>query len=246
MDVDIKLDGSTVTSSKLLVLDANKNCTAEAEDMEGLATLHLTNLTMGTYHVLCKSYDDSGPLAINITGHSEVGIEDTDTSTTNHIIERTYTNAEGSSWNDKICYYDEMGREQETLLKSYSPDDQYIYSDIVYRIYKNCKHFLSANDTLYILTDSKYISYKVNIRQIGKLNQMPADNRIKGNNIQCVYKLNELEFHRNCIIINVSCYGASYREGSLRLYYGGCKIFKYRYNKQKKKYIFSSCKVYGI
>ncbi len=128
MDVDVNLDGSTVTSSRLLILDSNKNTVAETENKEGLSSLRMTNLRKGTYHVLFWSDDDAGSLVMNIAGHAEEGIDDTDasgSSHTNHITERTYTNAEGSSWNDKTTYYDSMGREQQTAQKACSPDGRH-------------------------------------------------------------------------------------------------------------------------
>ena len=129
MDIDINLDRSTVTSATIHLLDNHKSPIAESTNYDGLPSLHLTNQKKGTYHILAKSYDESGSLVVNIMGHVEVGIVDNDTST-NHTIERTYTNAEGNRWNDKITYYDEMGREQETLLKAGSPDSKHDLADL--------------------------------------------------------------------------------------------------------------------
>ena len=129
MDIDINLDRPTVTSATIHLLDNHKSPIAESTNYDGLPSLHLTNQKKGTYHILAKSYDESGSLVVNIMGHVEVGIVDNDTST-NHTIERTYTNAEGNKWNDKITYYDEMGREQETLLKAGSPDSKHDLADL--------------------------------------------------------------------------------------------------------------------
>ena len=123
---------------------------------------------------------------------------------------------------------------------------EYIYSDIVYRIYTSEKDNISENDTIYFLTNSKFVSYKVNIDKIGKLNQHPADNRIKGNHIDNVYSLGAPNVRRKRITITVSCYGASYKEGCLRYYLGGWLVFKYFYNSKKRKYEFSSIENYGI
>ncbi len=123
---------------------------------------------------------------------------------------------------------------------------QDIYSDIVYRIYIGEKGKMSKNDTIYFLTDSKHVSYKVDIKQVGKLNQEPADNREKGNCIYGAFSLGEPKVRRKSITIVVSSMGASYKEGNLHYYVGGWLIFKYIYNRRKHRYEFSSFKEYGI
>ena len=50
------------------------------------------------------------------------------TQSRNHIAIRTYTNASGTSWRDKFVYYDEMGREEQTILVGASPQGGSIIS----------------------------------------------------------------------------------------------------------------------
>ena len=50
------------------------------------------------------------------------------TQSRNYIAFRTYTNASGTSWRDKFVYYDEMGREEQTILVGASPQGGSIIS----------------------------------------------------------------------------------------------------------------------
>ena len=113
---------STVHNAVMCLVDENMNMLAENQGSTSSDSIHYTNLPVGTYYVLTGS-DEIGELYTNITCKT-VRTIDWGESGSNSITERTYTTASGNKWNDRIIYYDEMGREQEIVQKSITPSQK--------------------------------------------------------------------------------------------------------------------------
>ncbi len=120
MDLAVSLKKSSVTSAELLVgNESGKDLTPYLPDV-GLPSCSFTHLDKGVYYFLTGSDEETGRVVLSVRGVCEQAIDESGQSG-NYAIERKYTSCTGDSWNDKTVYYDEMGREQETVLLKNSP-----------------------------------------------------------------------------------------------------------------------------
>ena len=124
---------STVSSSCLYLMDDRLNVLHEScGDIDNVGISH-ANLPEGTYYVLVGC-DEVGELYTSISCEVSQGI-DASFMGDNRGIERTYTDARGDKWNDRIVYYDDMGREQEVVQKGFSPKQRDVASLMEYDDY---------------------------------------------------------------------------------------------------------------
>ena len=62
----------------------------------------------------------------------------------NYVLTRTYTSPTGSSHIDEVCYYDGLGREDQTVLKAFTPGGKDVASGTDYDARKERRKLLSG------------------------------------------------------------------------------------------------------
>ena len=128
MDITISNCGSTVQDTRIYLLDMDGEVIARNDDYSGINacenTQHAyldTHLKSGIYHVVSTGAHERGNITTQIVGRTtemKIGSRNK-----NYTISRSYKDASGYSWQDKLDYYDEMGRPEQTVLTNASPDE---------------------------------------------------------------------------------------------------------------------------
>ena len=148
MNLSVDLKESTVKSGNLIVQEEYRELESISSS-DSLPSCSFQNLAKGTYYFLTGSDDETGRVVLHVEGSCENSKDDNgnndgdnkadsiDTSglSGNYAIERKYMSSTGESWNDKNIYYDDMGREQETVLVQNSPSGQDLISLVEYDDY---------------------------------------------------------------------------------------------------------------
>ena len=127
MDITISTCGSTVQDTRIYLLDMDGEVIAQNDDYSDLNACENTqhaylekHLETGFYYAVSTGVHDRGNITTQIVGRitgMEIGSENK-----NYIISRIYKDASGFTWQDKLDYYDEMGRPEESVLTNASPN----------------------------------------------------------------------------------------------------------------------------
>ena len=134
MDLSVSLKESTVTSGKLIVQEEYGKELACIASPDSLPSCIFPNLANGIYYILIGSDEETGKVVLDVEGTCEQTIDESGLFG-NYAIERKYTSSTGDNWNDTEVFYDEMGREQETVLCKNSPSGQDLVSLVEYDDY---------------------------------------------------------------------------------------------------------------
>lgn len=126
MDVTISTCGSGVLDTRLYLLDELGEPIYNNDDYSGINACENhkhaymdIHLLPGTYYVVSTAIHEWGYVTTQIIGRAtEMKIGSPDK---NYIITRTYMDAPGYTWQDKLEYFDEMGRNEQTVLTEASP-----------------------------------------------------------------------------------------------------------------------------
>ncbi|MBP1615020.1 MAG: hypothetical protein H6Q13_2468 [Bacteroidetes bacterium] len=127
MNVVISHCGSSVSDSYVWLLDSSGNRIGYNDDYSGieacsnnkLSYLDMPNLAAGTYYVVSEGNFENGEIITQIKGTTyNLGIGSTDQ---NYILTRTYMSDAGTAWQDKVDYFDGLGRPEESALVGSSP-----------------------------------------------------------------------------------------------------------------------------
>lgn len=127
MDVEVSHCGSEVNNTEVYLLDKDGNrlpynnfySGMNACDNSSHAYLEMSSLAAGTYYVVSKGIWEKGRITTRIVckaPETKIGSVDK-----NYILTRTFRDAYGATWQDKVDYFDEMGRQEETVLVKASP-----------------------------------------------------------------------------------------------------------------------------
>lgn len=128
MDIELSHCGSEVKNTQMYLLDKGGNRLAynkgysgiNACDNPGHAYLAKAALTAGTYYVVSVGNDgDTGNITTRIVckvPERQVGSADR-----NYVRTRSFRDDYGATWQDKVEYLDEMGRQEEIALAEASP-----------------------------------------------------------------------------------------------------------------------------
>lgn len=127
MDVEISHCGSEVNNTEIYLLDKDGNRLDYNNFYSGMnacdnsyhAYLEMPSLSAGTYYVVSKGVREKGKIITRIickAPETKIGSADK-----NYILSRTFCDAYGATWQDKVDYFDEMGRQEETILVNASP-----------------------------------------------------------------------------------------------------------------------------
>lgn len=127
MDVEVSHCGSEVNNTEVYLLDKDGNrlpynnyySGMNACDNSSHAYLEMSSLAAGTYYVVSKGVREKGKITTRIICkalETQIGSADK-----NYILSRTFRDAYGATWQDKVDYFDEMGRQEETVLVNASP-----------------------------------------------------------------------------------------------------------------------------
>ena len=121
MDAEIFHCGSEVEDTEVYLLDKNGNRLAYNDNYSGTnacdflsAHLEMPSLAAGTYYVVSKGKSENGKITTHIickSPETKIGSEDK-----NYILSRSFRDPYGATWQDKVDYFDEMGRIEETIL----------------------------------------------------------------------------------------------------------------------------------
>lgn len=132
MDVAISHCGSALSDTRIYLLDSSGEYLVESKTGNvchdfNHAQLNISELPIGTYYVVSVGeHSIRGSITTNIMfSDIHLGIG---TASQNFVVERTFTSAEGNTWQDKITYFDEMGRPEQTVLSGASPSKNDIAS----------------------------------------------------------------------------------------------------------------------
>ena len=120
---------STSISNPKMIFGSDKEPYIYQIDGDNCSTdIHVGKLEESVYYVSVGSYDSEGVLVLNL----DFMALKTDSSLIaesygkyNYITQRSFTKRDGSSFYDKVTYYDEMGREQECVQKKASPTEMH-------------------------------------------------------------------------------------------------------------------------
>ena len=128
MDVELSHCGSEVRNTQMYLLDKGGNRLASNNGYSGInacdnpahAYMAKSALTAGTYYVVSVGNDgDTGNITTRIVckaPEGQVGSIDR-----NYVRTRTFRDVYGATWQDKVEYFDEMGRQEEIVLAEASP-----------------------------------------------------------------------------------------------------------------------------
>ena len=127
MDVEVSHCGSEVNNTEVYLLDKDGNRLPYNNFYSGMnacdnschAYLEMSSLAAGTYYVVSKGIWEKGRITTRIVckaPETKIGSVDK-----NYILTRTFRDAYGATWQDKVDYFDEMGRQEETVLVKASP-----------------------------------------------------------------------------------------------------------------------------
>lgn len=135
MDVEISTCDSELPGTSLYLLDKNGNQLAYNDYYSGInacdnhshAHLEIHSLAAGTYYVVAVGDSgEKGGLTTRILCkvlEKPIGSVDK-----NYVRTRTFRDAYGATWCDKVDYFDAMGRQEETVLAEASPLEEDITS----------------------------------------------------------------------------------------------------------------------
>ena len=128
MDVELSHCGSEVRNTQMYLLDKGGNRLASNNGYSGInacdnpahAYMAKSALTAGTYYVVSVGNDgDTGNITTRIVCKAPEGqVGSTDR---NYVRTRTFRDVYGATWQDKVEYFDEMGRQEEIVLAEASP-----------------------------------------------------------------------------------------------------------------------------
>ena len=128
MDVELSHCGSEVRNTQMYLLDKDGNRLAYNNGYSGInacdnpnhAYLAKSALTAGVYYVVSVGKDGStGYITTRIVCKALEGqVGSTDR---NYVRTRTFRDAYGATWQDKVEYFDGMGRREEIVLAEASP-----------------------------------------------------------------------------------------------------------------------------
>mgnify|MGYP000479945629 CR=1 FL=1 len=173
MDVEISNCGSKITDTEVYLLDKDGKHLAYNDDYSGVnacvefqhAYLEMSSLAAGTYYVVSiGKHGGKGEISTRIVckgPERSVGLKDK-----NYILTRSFQDAFGASWLDKVDYYDEMGRKVQTVLGEASPIQDDLATLTEYDMYGRVeKSWLQAelmnNNGGYVLPETLKAGIKV-------------------------------------------------------------------------------------
>ena len=124
MDFDATASSSSGSVSKLIVSNEKIPFLYRADNDSNRVAIHVDGLEENVYYVSVGNADLDGVLQMDLNFTKIKGdttlINDS-YGKNNYIVKRTFTDAEGTSFQDQIVYYDGMGRESECVQKGFSP-----------------------------------------------------------------------------------------------------------------------------
>ena len=213
MDITISTCGSTVQDTRIYLLDMDGEVIAQNDDYSDLNACENTqhaylekHLETGFYYAVSTGVHDRGNITTQIVGRitgMEIGSENK-----NYIISPIYKDASGFTWQDKLDYYDEMGRPEESVLTNASPNARDIATFSRYDSYGRLQEaWLPAeiadehyNPGEYIPfkdfkkhTDKDPSSYLYTIYEQSQLDR-PTEEYGAGDEWQCQYKAVQTEY----------------------------------------------------
>lgn len=127
MDVEVSHCGSEVGRTEAYLLDKDGSQLGYNDYYVGVnacdnydhAYLEKPSLAAGIYYIVSKGKWEKGRITTRIickAPETKIGSADK-----NYILSRTFRDAYGATWQDKVDYFDEMGRQEETALVNASP-----------------------------------------------------------------------------------------------------------------------------
>lgn len=127
MDVEVSHCGSEVGNTEVYLLNKEGNQLEYNDYYVGVnacgnydhAHLEMPSLAAGVYYIVSKGKWEKGRITTRIickAPETKIGSADK-----NYILSRIFRDVYGATWQDKVEYFDEMGRQEETVLVKASP-----------------------------------------------------------------------------------------------------------------------------
>lgn len=124
LELSANLCATSVSNPKIIFGSDNTPYMYQIVSDSSSIRVHVDELEENVYYVSVGSNDQEGALVLNldfVALKSDSTLIEESYGKNNYIIQRSFTKSDGSSYNDKVIYYDEMGRELECVQKAASP-----------------------------------------------------------------------------------------------------------------------------
>ncbi len=128
LELSACLSATSVSNPKMIFGSDKEPYIYQIDGDDSSVGIHVDELEENVYYMSVGSNDSEGGLVLNLNFMAlkpDSSLITESYGKHNYIIQRSFTKSDGSSFNDQVTYYDEMGREQECVQKKASPTEMH-------------------------------------------------------------------------------------------------------------------------